>query len=136
MGTYAFQNCTSLTSINIPNKVISIGANAFSDSGLTSITIPSTVTSIGSSAFSGSGLTSITIPSTVTKIEYSAFIKCTNLTSVTFEGSIQSANFGDPSFSPFYGDLRDKYFASTGGGTGTYTTDSPVSDSSVWTKTP
>ena len=48
----AFRNCSSLTSINIPNSVTSIGSSAFSGcSGLTSITIPNSVTSIGSYAF-------------------------------------------------------------------------------------
>jgi hypothetical protein len=40
-----------LTSITIPNSVISIGLSAFAFTGLTSVTIPSSVTSIGSQAF-------------------------------------------------------------------------------------
>ena len=52
----AFDNCESLTSIDIPQSVTSIGSYAFSGcSGLTSITIPNSVTSIGSSAFSDTG---------------------------------------------------------------------------------
>ena len=51
----AFNNCTGLTSITIPDCVTSIGRNAFDGcSGLTSITIPDSVTSIGNSAFYGS----------------------------------------------------------------------------------
>ena len=51
---YAFDGCTGLTSVKIPNSVTSIEYYAFYGcSGLTSITIPNSVTSIGSSAFSG-----------------------------------------------------------------------------------
>lgn len=49
---YTFSNCTSLTSIMIPDDVITIGSYAFwKCSGLLSITIPKSVTEIGDKAF-------------------------------------------------------------------------------------
>ena len=51
IGRSAFNGCSSLTSITIPNSVTSIGDWAFNSTGLTSITIPNSVTSIGDSAF-------------------------------------------------------------------------------------
>ena len=49
---YAFRDCTSLTSITIPNSVTSIGEWAFYNcTSLTSITIPNSVTLIGEGAF-------------------------------------------------------------------------------------
>lgn len=52
IGYYAFQNCTGLTSITIPNSVTTIGDNAFSScTGLTSIDFPNGLTSIGRYAF-------------------------------------------------------------------------------------
>jgi len=68
IGSYAFQNCSSLTSITIPNSVTSIGYGAFNKcSSLTSVTIPNSVTSIGNRAFQQcSKLTSVTIPNSVT----------------------------------------------------------------------
>ena len=65
IGDGAFNSCTSLTSITIPNSVTSIGNGAFSYCfGLTSITISSSVTSIGENAFEDCwGLTSVIINS-------------------------------------------------------------------------
>ena len=57
----AFQGCSGLASITIPNGVTSIGQQAFYDcSGLTSVTIGNSVTSIGGGAFNKcSSLTSV-----------------------------------------------------------------------------
>ena len=84
IGNGAFQECTGLTSVTIPNSVTTIGENTFKAcTGLTSVTIPNSVTSIGNRAFAScSGLTSITIPNSVTSIGGSAFQNCTGLTSV------------------------------------------------------
>ena len=84
IGYNAFEDCTGLTSITIPNSVTSIGDSAFyCCARLTSITIPNSVTSIGAWAFwTCIGLTSITIPNSVTSIEDSAFSGCTGLTSI------------------------------------------------------
>ena len=92
----AFCNCTGLTSITIPNSVTSIGDEAFADcDGLTSITIPNSVTSIGEEAFRGcSGLTSITIPNSVKEIGVRAFYECTGLTSITIPNSVTEIEYG------------------------------------------
>ena len=90
IGDQAFYGCSSLTSITIPNSVTSIGIWAFCYcSGLTSITIPESVTSIGDYAFYGcSSLTSITIPNTVTSIGERAFYNCSSLTSITSSAEV------------------------------------------------
>ena len=52
IGHYAFDDCTGLTSVTIPNSVTSIGFKAFCVcDGLTSVTIGNSVTSIGDYAF-------------------------------------------------------------------------------------
>ena len=62
---WAFDECTSLTSITIPNSVTSIEFNAF---------------------LRCTNLTSITIPDSVTSIRLGAFGECASLTAVTFLG--------------------------------------------------
>jgi len=81
----AFQNCTELTSITIPNSVTLIDDYAFHGcNGLTSMVIPNSVTLINSYAFGVcNGLTSVTIPSSVYEIGFNAFEGCTGLTSIT-----------------------------------------------------
>lgn len=76
---YAFQNCTDLTSVTIPNSVTSIGYRAFYGcSGLTSFTFPNSVTSIGNMAFRNcTGLTSVYLGTGVTSGLSSAFNGCT-----------------------------------------------------------
>ena len=89
IGDSAFQSCSSLTSVSLPNGVTSIGRDAFSGcSSLTSIEIPSEVTSIDYYTFSGcSSLTSIEIPSGVTSIASSAFDGCSSLQITVSEGN-------------------------------------------------
>jgi len=86
---YAFYDCDSLTRIEIPASVTSIGSSAFEDcDSLTRIEIPASVTSIGDEAFSGcSTLTRIEIPASVTSIGYSAFGGCNSLTRVYYGGT-------------------------------------------------
>ena len=100
IGDQAFYNCTSLTSVTIPDSVTSIGDRAFRCCiSLTSVTIPDSVTSIGEEAFYGCwDLTRLTIPGSVTSIDKDAFCFCSSLTSVTIPDSVTS--IGD---SAFYG---------------------------------
>ena len=84
IGNWAFSGCSYLTSITIPEGVSEIGVGAFDHcSSLTSITIPESVTSIGDEAFyECSSLTSITIPEGVTEIGEWAFYNCSGLKSI------------------------------------------------------
>ncbi len=116
IGDWAFRDCSSLTSVTIPNSVTSIGGWAFNEcsnliqpiynshvfaymptSYSGTYTIPSGIESIAGGAFAGcSSLTSINIPNTVTSIGEGAFSGCSGLTSVTIPNSVTS--IGDWAF--------------------------------------
>lgn len=70
IGYCAFFNCDSLTSIKLPNSIISIGRSAFSYCD---------------------GLSKIVIPKSVNMIEQHAFGQCTNLTDLTIYTPINYA---------------------------------------------
>jgi len=115
IGSFAFYNCTSLTSVDIPAGVTRIDSYAFSGCTnlesielpqgltaisesllsrcrkLTEITIPDGVTSIGNYAFSNcSGLETLAIPENVTSIGGRAFRDCTALTDMMMPASISN----------------------------------------------
>lgn len=88
ISPYCFYDSRSITSVNIPNSVTSIGSYAFSNTNITSINIPDSVTSIGRNAFSNVPLTSVIIPSSIKIIKEATFGACSQLTSVTIPNSI------------------------------------------------
>ena len=83
-------------------RVTQIGYDAFNDcTELTSITIPDGVTCIGNSAFSYcTSLETVTIPNSVTQIYPRAFYDCTLLKEVTIPASVTS--IGNEAFGYYY----------------------------------
>ena len=81
IGYDAFNDCTELTSITIPDGVTIIGNSAFSDcTSLETVTIPNSVTHIYPRAFYNcTSLKSVTIPESVTYIGGYAFAECYSL---------------------------------------------------------
>jgi len=92
IGDFAFNDCDELLDITIPNTVKSIKQHAFWNcSKLTSFTMPGSLTTIGTFAFTGcTGLTTITFPDTLTSIGDEAFWGCSGLTTISFPGSVTS----------------------------------------------
>ena len=95
IGGWAFQECSGLTSVTIPDSVTGIGYRAFYGcSGLTNVMIGNGVIYIDNSAFSYcSGLTSVTIGNGVKRIWDLAFQCCSGLTSVTIPNSVTNIGF-------------------------------------------
>lgn len=96
IGSYAFQACSSLESVVIPEGVTEIGNLAFYYcSSLTEVVIPESVTEIGGSAFQDCpSLTKVVLPESVTEIGSDAFGYCSSLTEVVFEGGVPKGFVG------------------------------------------
>lgn len=86
IGSYAFDGCTLLKSVTMPDSITSIGSCAFSDCmSLCSVKISNNVKTMGGHVFSGCvSLTSVTIPESVAIMEYGVFSGCKKLESVKF----------------------------------------------------
>lgn len=81
----AFFNCISLKSISMPNGITKIENIAFTNCpSLASVTMPNNLTSIGVGVFDGcTSLSSIEIPNNLTSIGGAAFYNCSSLKTIT-----------------------------------------------------
>jgi hypothetical protein len=85
-----YKNNSNLNSIYIGSHVTSIDFQGFfGTDGLTSIKIPETVITLGQGSFSGSGLTSVSVPDSVTDMGASStFDGCLSLTSAIIGSNV------------------------------------------------
>ena len=83
IGRYAFDRCTNLTNVTIPDSVTCIRFWAFHACGFTDITIPEGVERIESAFYECCELTSIVIPKSATSVAGFAFECCSSLASIT-----------------------------------------------------
>lgn len=94
IDNYAFNYCSNLRSIEIPNTVTIIGGVAFYEcERLRSVTIPNSVTTIGAYAFDACRyLEAIDLPNSVTSIGKWAFANCQNIKTVNIPNSLTIIN--------------------------------------------
>ena len=89
-GGYAYESCTSLQRIIIPNAVNVIKEDAFKHCyELTTVTLCDDVKAIGGYAFHGCSLTHIVIPPAVKAIQEGSFSSCSELTTGTFGDGVE-----------------------------------------------
>ena len=90
IGDNAFNSCSILKSVQLPNTIKSIGKSAFEGCWeLDNVIIPDSVSAIGDAAFQNCNtFNSIDIPSSVTQMGEYVFYGCDHLTSVQINGNI------------------------------------------------
>lgn len=94
----AFAGCTSLTLLDLPSKIKSIGEFSFYNcSSLSDINLPNVVETIGAYAFAKSGLSTVALPDSITEISAGVFSDCENLSAIKMSRNIKV--------------IRDKAFA-------------------------
>ena len=91
IGQGAFRDNWDITSVVLPEGILTIGQSAFWDCrNLKAVNIPNGVTTIGDFAFYRcESLAAVTIPDSVTAIGDYAFQMCWSLTEITIPGSVQ-----------------------------------------------
>jgi len=91
-GNYsgAFNSCSNLTNVNLPNTLVSIGDYAFSGSKINTIQLPQNLEYLGSYAFMSCPLSNIIIPSGISSISGGVFEYCSLLEEVILPDTITS----------------------------------------------
>ena len=88
LGSFVFFYCTNLTSLTLPEGMEEIGKMCFSSCALTSVNLPSTLVKLDTCALQDNPFTSINLKN-VKFVGRQAFSQCTNLTSVTSNGTLE-----------------------------------------------
>lgn len=89
IGNHAFDYCSGLTGITLPETLVRIGDGALADTGLTELRIPDSVTKIGEQMLAfDNALVSVSISAGLTTIPDHTFMLCSSLTSVDIPATV------------------------------------------------
>lgn len=99
---YAFNDCTSLVEISMPNTIVSIGVGSFLGcSNLINVSIPNGVRTIGSAAFEHCrNLSTVNLPDSLETIDDYAFYGCSSLKAAELPNTVTT--IGTDAFASCY----------------------------------
>ncbi len=90
IGNYAFESCSTIREVVLPNSITHIGHHAFNDcENLKKATLPNSLQTIGRDAFASTGLTAIELPEGLIEVGSCAFLGCKELKSVSIPSSMK-----------------------------------------------
>ncbi len=96
IGSGAFENDVTITSVILPDSIISVQAEAFQYcSNLKEITFNDGLEIIGMFSFWGTGLKEITLPNSVYKLGGYSFFDCQSLKTLTIGEGLQTTTLGE-----------------------------------------
>ena len=89
VGAYAFQRCSGITAMILPEGIKEIGDYAFAyATAMTSVSLPESLEKIGTGTFKYSGLTAVELPENSLNLGPAAFMGCSQLASVKLPSQI------------------------------------------------
>lgn len=90
VGMGAFENCSRITSLVLPNSVTNINKDAFKNcTGLKTVRFGQSLKGIGWSAFKGcSGISSLTLPDSLRTVGWETFSGCSGLKELSIGGQL------------------------------------------------
>jgi len=89
IGEHAFDTCSAIKSITLPDRFKTIGEAAFADcKALKTVEAGNSLEEIGTEAFKRTGLESIDLPATIKTIGKDAFSECNSLKAINVSGTV------------------------------------------------
>ena len=99
IGDYAFSDCKALVHVDIPSGVNEIGGRAFQGSSLETVTIPEGIVDLPECIFAGcESLESVKLPSSLNTIGSCAFCACKKLASINSDDIANVIEIGTGAF--------------------------------------
>lgn len=89
IGSYAFRQMATLTSVTLPSTVTQIGTWAFYGTSITSVNLPEGLIALKQGCFRASMLKSVKIPSTLKDLGQSSFYECAHLKEITLPEGLE-----------------------------------------------